>query len=490
MPIAFRNAGTVETNGSTATSLGIAYNAGGSPVNGDLLILVLNTRAGSATVSNFNTPAGWNVISKNYMTNVCQAVYWKIANNESGTYTITWTGADFAGLTILRYSGANQSSPIDAYSVKDQTAGSGGVFATNSVSSSQNNDCVLSIHDQKLAAVADPPDWTPPTNSTERIIADVTNVSGNCVKSVEFCDEIISGSWNGSKSATSSISGANTGSATIILIKAPALSILKQEHGRIYKNDAGLNSATPYASEDVSFYNIQSLQNIRIRYTIANVGSAAGNITPRLEFKEDGGAWTQITTGSNNVRLSASAQFSDGDATTQRLSGTGTFTEGQGKYSGSDASQKSLNNGYNSEWEWCIKFENSAQGHTYQFRITNAGTVLDDYLITLSIIPVAYNSDLDMFTYDASAFDPQPAIYFEATFRTGSSNYPAHARLFNITDDIPVSGSDIENSTTILDLIRTAGAVALTTAKKYCVQWGIAKGGTLYKGGSRLALKQ
>ena len=64
----------------------------------------------------------------------------------------------------------------------------------------------------------------------------------------------------------------------------------------------------------------------------------------RLEFKEGSGAWTQITTNSNNVRLSSSSNFSDGDATTARLTDAlgYTFNAGQGKFAGSDRHESRL----------------------------------------------------------------------------------------------------------------------------------------------------
>ena len=118
---------------------------------------------------------------------------------------------------------------------------------------------------------------------------------------------------------------------------------------------------------------------------MANTGGAAGNIVRRLEFKEDSGSWTQITTGTNNVRLSDSTNFSDGTATTSRLTAVGTFTAGQGKDTGSDTSSISLTNAFYTEDEYSLILQSAAAGHSYQFRITNAGTALDTYTVTPAI---------------------------------------------------------------------------------------------------------
>jgi len=164
----------------------------------------------------------------------------------------------------------------------------------------------------------------------------------------------------------------------------PANPVFDQKHFRFYRDNGGLNSADFYASEDTN-YNIGINTTFRLRIETANTGEAAGNITRRLEFKEDSGTWTQITTGTNNVRISGSANFADGDATTSRLTATGTFTAGQGKDAGSDTSQISLTNGYYTEDEYSLILQATAAGHSYQFRISNAGTALDTYTVTPAI---------------------------------------------------------------------------------------------------------
>lgn len=160
-----------------------------------------------------------------------------------------------------------------------------------------------------------------------------------------------------------------------------------QVHFKIYQDNGGLNSAAQYAKEDSNF-NVGPNAAFRIRFEVSNTGSS-GDITRRLEFKEDSGSWTQITTSSNNVRLYDSPNFNDTDATTSRLTAVGTFTAGQGKDSGSDTTQISLGANYYVEDEWSLKFQSQAAGHSYQFRVSNAGSALDSYDKTPSISPNA-----------------------------------------------------------------------------------------------------
>jgi len=194
---------------------------------------------------------------------------------------------------------------------------------------------------------------------------------------------ILEGDGTGSKNYYSYIidshsfaSSSNPRSGTFTI--GSSAPVFEQTHFQIFQDDAGLNSATQYAVEDAN-YNVNLETNFRIRFQVANTGDGAENITRRLEFKEDAGAWTQITTNSNNVRLVDSSNFSDGSATTAQLTATGTFTAGQGKDTGSDTSQISLAASYYTEDEYALKFESSADNHYYQFRITNSGIELDTY---------------------------------------------------------------------------------------------------------------
>jgi|GEM_PF-3074459 len=163
-----------------------------------------------------------------------------------------------------------------------------------------------------------------------------------------------------------------------------------QRHFKIYQDDAGLNSATQYAAEDTN-YNVTVGVNFRIRFLIDAVGTI-GTIIRRLEFKEDSGDWTQITTNSNNVRLQDSTQFTDADATTTRLTPFGIFIAGQGKDTSSDTSSLTLAEGNYFEDEYSLNFQSAAVGHTYQFRISKAGVALNIYLQTPSVSPLSADS--------------------------------------------------------------------------------------------------
>ena len=246
-----------------------------------------------------------------------------------------------------------------------------------------------------------------------------------------------------------------------------------------------MNSATDYtgstltAAQDTNFYDIDiNIKAVfRIRFEVANTAVSAGNIIRRLEFREDSGAWTQITTGTNNVRLYNSTNFADGAATTQKLTAVGTFIAGQGKDTGSDTTQISLTNGYNVEDEWCLQFQSGAFGHTYQFRVTNAGATLDTYTVTPSLAIINWSYVGSYKYYDANKFT-NPTFYLEANIYTSNASFPCYARLINTTDVIILATSKVGTNATSRVRLRS-DAITLVNDKTYRVQVGVAKGGAV-----------
>ncbi len=176
--------------------------------------------------------------------------------------------------------------------------------------------------------------------------------------------------------------------------------VFNQKHFQIFKDDKGLNSASSLAGEDVN-YNVELGINVRLRFLVVNNGTGVGDITRRLEFKEDDGIWKRITSDLNNVRLVLSPHFADKEATTKILTSAGTFVAGQGKSTDSDTNKISLNSGEYVEDEYSLVFLNSAMGHSYQFRITDAGNVFDIY----QAIPQISPESLELALYNINPVD-------------------------------------------------------------------------------------
>lgn len=176
----------------------------------------------------------------------------------------------------------------------------------------------------------------------------------------------------------------STGKVSIYCLYVAATTVYNQKHFRFFNDDGTvLNDATAMAAEDTDISNVEKETNFRIRYSVANTGTWPGDIRRRLEWRVSGGSWATIDILTGAVRLSSSTKFADGDATTNRLTLTGTFMAGQGKESGSDATQISLTDAYCVEDEWCVAFNpEAAAGATYEFRVTRAGYALNTYTQT------------------------------------------------------------------------------------------------------------
>ena len=160
---------------------------------------------------------------------------------------------------------------------------------------------------------------------------------------------------------------------------------------QIFKDDGtDLNTGkTAYAAQNTNYNYLMDVP-FRIRFVLEDDDGGINDISPRLEFSENSGAWTQITTSSNNVRLFDSAVFTDGASTTKILTyNWGTpLLQCQGKDTGSDVVPACVGAlGATWETEYSLKFEAGAIGKSYQFRITNAGAALDTYQATPTIAP-------------------------------------------------------------------------------------------------------
>jgi len=253
----------------------------------------------------------------------------------------------------------------------------------------------------------------------------------------------------------------------------------EQVHFRVYDDDGGLNAANAHAAEDADVHDIGPGVNFRVRYAVAQ-NAASTSITRRLEYREDGGAWTQIAAGSGNVRLSLSPHFADGEATSNRLSLDGdSFVAGQGKESGSDTTSAELDADERVEDEWCLQFQPGASGHSYDFRVTDAGTPLDIYTETLTMSAVGWKTVSDIVSYDAEQF-ADPSIFFEAVLKT-SGSYPAQARLYDKTAAAGVAGGQVQTGATSYTRVRSGG-LDLADGHEYQVQLGIASGTAMIAG--------
>lgn len=125
----------------------------------------------------------------------------------------------------------------------------------------------------------------------------------------------------------------------------------------------------------------------RVRFEIQETGGAAVAQAYQLRYSKNGAGYAQVTT-STDVRPAASAQFTDGAATTDVLpNGTGTFVAGIGDEGDAVTPSISLGASGHTEIEFSLVLAGlAAAGDTFDLRVyTNAGVALNTYTNTARV---------------------------------------------------------------------------------------------------------
>jgi hypothetical protein len=125
---------------SNGTSLAINKPAG--TVTGDLLIAAVATDGNTA--GSLAAPAGWNSIDLTTQGGaVTFGVWWKLAGaSEGSNYTFSWSSSEHAYGWIMRFTGHDPASPVDANS---NNAGSGTAATSPSVTTTVDNALILRL---------------------------------------------------------------------------------------------------------------------------------------------------------------------------------------------------------------------------------------------------------------------------------------------------------------------------------------------------------
>jgi len=181
-----------------------------------------------------------------------------------------------------------------------------------------------------------------------------------------------------------------------------------------WRNDDGSESgATWKAAENTAITNVSTSEIIRLRTEIEETNYGTATVNARLEFSSDAtsctnGTWTALDTSSTAWRITDSTNITNGGSTTNQLTTSSrTFTAGRiFDTQNEDATGVSLNNSH-TEWEWAIRGDGAAGSTTYYFRVTDSGTVLDNYancaqLTTSAAQPTFTQNDFEWFVDENS----------------------------------------------------------------------------------------
>lgn len=110
MAIGFRSA-LGSNNGGGGTTIVMTVPSG--VVDGDIMLMNVTVRGGTGTT--ITDPAGWTLLGAqvNSTTVLAQKIYWRVANNEPASYTVTITSNKASG-TIIALTGADSTAPVAA----------------------------------------------------------------------------------------------------------------------------------------------------------------------------------------------------------------------------------------------------------------------------------------------------------------------------------------------------------------------------------------
>ncbi len=196
----------------------------------------------------------------------------------------------------------------------------------------------------------------------------------------------------------------------------PAVANMVQTAYR-WRNDNGSETtATWKADENITITDVSLTEIIRIRFEVEENGGANFALDPQIEFSSDAtscttGAWTPLDTSSTAWRVTASANITDTEVTTNQLTTSAlTFQVGQ-MYDTSNPGplQPNLKN-KQSEYEWSIRGDGAAGDTTYRFRVTDAGTPLNIYTncaqLTTATLATTFTQSNYRWYVDNDTIDP------------------------------------------------------------------------------------
>lgn len=174
---------------------------------------------------------------------------------------------------------------------------------------------------------------------------------------------------------------------------------LNQVHQKYYADGTETGSVA-ISSEDQSVViinladlGVTKLQRFLISYTGTTLGGTT-SITPQLEYRKNGGAWTAVNASSSNVRSKATSNIADGANTTARLtapsggpwafSGVAQFDEVNGATAAITLKIPDPGvptNGTYTEPLFAFEFRLADLAHNdlIELRVTNAGVALGSY---------------------------------------------------------------------------------------------------------------
>jgi len=159
-----------------------------------------------------------------------------------------------------------------------------------------------------------------------------------------------------------------------------------QDHYRWRNDDGSETAATWKRDEDTPHSGLQQGENIRLRLGISNTGIAnSGAYQYQLEYAEStSGPWSAVPawsgTPAEDFQMTLTNGYIPNESTTDQVTGAGGWVDGNCIEDPSNITPDiSLGGNSHTNVEYCFEATNNAKKNaTYYFRITDAGTPLQD----------------------------------------------------------------------------------------------------------------
>ena len=385
---AFVAAGTqVNTAANVATPTTLSPNAPAGREVGNLLVLVTNSRgigASAATPSNWNTVTGFPVTSgtasggKIYIfTRIADGTATDNASFAWSSLT-TGTSGDSASARILAFRNTRETRDAIAGTPTDQAATT--TFNIPAITTAVNGAIIIGL----AMRVHDTAHTFTISTYTERFDGHTNSGTGHGT----FVAEIVRGTAG--TQAAQAVTPSNTTSMRVL---ATAVSFQSQNDPLFtqgayrFEEDGTETGSTQLGTESTALSrDVTSNSNILLRVRLQETNDGPGIFSDdyKLQYRVNGGSWTDTGTGA--VTNLASANLTDGGATTNRLAaGSNSFVAGEISETGTITDLLITRNNYtNLLYALTLNSASLANSDTVEFQVLRNNATTG---ITYSTVP-------------------------------------------------------------------------------------------------------
>ena len=303
---------------------------------------------------------------------------YKIITNAAGepaNYTFTWdlTGGTFGGIVALR--GVNSTGIFDQIGTSSGGAGLATSITAPAVTTVNDEEWIFRVAIKDAGAVFT---GTPATNRINQ-----GNTAGGNGGAIAVSDTIQTTAGDTGVSGAFTLASDEWDTWTITVNPAPVGGNFNQASFR-GRNDDGSETAATWKAAVNTNWNQRQDQNFRVRFLVQEDDDVEDlDVQFQLQYNLNSGGWNDVNGSSNVVRSFASANFADGDTTTQLL-GVGTFIGTNGGMdevnglAGGATMDFTTTINQETEVEYCcqIRSADTVRGDTIQLRLVKEADVL------------------------------------------------------------------------------------------------------------------